>query len=261
MSFFPAPLTARPGALLDRVAPVTRLVAGSAWLVGAVATTDVGVGLRLCLAALVALPLAAGIPWRSVPRRMAPIVIGAAGLALVAAFGSELNRDPATPALLDLGAVRLTAPGLAAGLGLGLRLVAIALTSLLVFGGLDTTRLADSLVQQWRMPDRFAFGTIAALRLAPLIAADWTAVGAARRLRGLEPRWLPGRVVAAIGRLFTHLVAAIRRAERAALAMDARGFDSGTARSRYRLVSVGPLDGVVIAGAVGSAVALVLVGR
>jgi energy-coupling factor transport system permease protein len=126
---------------------------------------------------------------------------------------------------------------------------------------LDTTRLADSLVQHARLPWRFAYATVAALGLASLVAADWSAIGATRRLRGLEPRWLHGRVAAAFARLFTLLVATLRRAERTALAMDARGFDSGLPRSRYRPVSMGWLDVAVLAGAIAAALVIVLVGR
>ena len=48
--------------------------------------------------------------------------------------------------------------------------------------------MADSLVQQWHLPDRFAYGTLAAVRVAPFMAGDWAVIGAARRLRGLQPR-------------------------------------------------------------------------
>jgi energy-coupling factor transport system permease protein len=146
-------------------------------------------------------------------------------------------------------------------LALGLRLVAIALTSVLVFGPGDPTGLADSLVQQWRVPDRFAYGTIAALGLAPLLAADWAATRAARRLRGLEPAGLPARLASIGGRLIVLLVTAVRRAERMALSMDARGFDSGIARSRYRPVRLGRLDALILLAALGVAAAALLAGR
>ena len=144
---------------------------------------------------------------------------------------------------------------------IGLRVVVIALTTLLVFAPSDPTRLADSLAQQWHVPDRFAYGTLAALRVAPLMAADWTTIGAARRLRGLEPRGPIGRISESGGRLLVMLVAAIRRAERLALAMDARGFDSGRRRTHYRPLRTTWRDWLTVAAAVAVAVAALALPR
>jgi energy-coupling factor transport system permease protein len=87
------------------------------------------------------------------------------------------------------------------------------------------------------------------------MADDWTVIGAARRLRGLHARGVAGRVRDATDRLLVMLVAAIRRAERLALAMDARGFDSGIRRSHFRELRVTWRDWLtlVVAGAVAVA--------
>jgi energy-coupling factor transport system permease protein len=241
MSFLAPSLSERPDALLVRTAGVTRLVAGAVWLVAAVLTTDPLVPGVICVAALAVLVLGSGLSLTRVARRFRIVFLAAAGLTVLAALSGPGNL---------LGA-----------LALGLRLLAIALTSVLVFGPGDPTSLADSLVQQWHVPDRFAYGTIAALGLAPLLAADWAATRAARRLRGLEPAGLPGRIAGLGGRLLVLLVTAIRRAERMALSMDARGFDSGIRRSRYRPIRLGPLDLAVFLGALAVAVAALLVGR
>jgi energy-coupling factor transport system permease protein len=262
MSFLPEPLAGRADAPLARVAGVTRLTAGAIWLVAATLTTDPLVPAVLCLASLIALWTLSGLEPGRVARRFGPVFVTAIGLSLLALVSSSANADAAAPAVVELGPLRITGPALAGALALGLRLVTIALVSVLVFGPGDPTGLADSLVQQWRVPDRFAYGTIAALGLAPILAADWTATGAARRLRGLEPVSMGGRVRSLAARLLVLLVSGLRRAQRMALAMDARGFDAGVQRSRYRLVRVGLLDLVVLAGAVAVAVtALALAGR
>jgi energy-coupling factor transport system permease protein len=115
--------------------------------------------------------------------------------------------------------------------------------------------MADSLVQQWHVPDRFAYGTLAALRVAPFMAGDWAMVAAARRLRGVGSGGVAGRIRDAGDRLLVILVSAIRRAERLALAMDARGFDSGIRRSHFRELRVGWRDWLTIAVALAVAVA------
>jgi energy-coupling factor transport system permease protein len=245
VSFLPQPLGGRPDALLARVSGVTRLVAGLLWLLAAVLTTQPITPALICLAALVVLFLWSGLDAGRVAGRFGPVFVGALGLAAVAAVFSPLNADPSAAVVLELGPLRVTVPALSGALALGLRLVAIALTSVLVFGPGEVTGLADSLVQQAHLPDRFAYGSVAALGLVPLLAADWEATSVARRLRGLDAG--PWRRVAGLGgRLLTLLVSAIRRAGRMALAMDARGFDSGRPRSRYRPVRLGLRDVLVI---------------
>ncbi|HEX5466391.1 MAG TPA: energy-coupling factor transporter transmembrane component T [Candidatus Limnocylindrales bacterium] len=254
MSFLPAPLAVRSDAPLARALPVTRVAVGGAWLLAAAIITSTAGELVLCLAALIVLVTASGIPLRPLPRRLFPVALAALALTVTAGLGNQADADLTQPALLVLGPLRLTWPGLLAGLVLGLRVAAIALTSVLVFAPSDTTTLADSLVQQWHLPDRIAYGTVAAIGLAPLVAADWNASGAARRLRGLEPRWLPGRLTTVPDRLFVVLVAALRRAERLGLAMDARGFDSGLPRSRFRPLQGGWID--ILIALIGLAVAI-----
>jgi energy-coupling factor transport system permease protein len=260
VSFLPTPLSVRQDAPLARVTPMTRLVAGAAWLLAAALLSGPRGEALLCGAALIVLVTISGLPLGRLPRRLSPIIVAGAGLGIVAALGAAANSDPAAPALAQLGPLHLSVPGASAGLALALRIWDIGLASVLAFGPAETTRLADGLVQQAHVPDRFAFGTVAAIGLAPLIASDWFASGAARRLRGLEPRGPRGQLIALRDRLPVVLISAFRRAERLALAMDARGFDSGTPRSHYRIVRRGPLDLLIVAGALAIAGAILWIG-
>jgi energy-coupling factor transport system permease protein len=259
MSLMTAPLTPVRPDFLTRVTPAARLAAGMIWLVAAIVTLDPVVPLRLAIAALVALVAWSGLPLRRIPRRVAPLGFAILSLTAFSILLSGANADRSVAALIEMGPVRVTAPAVAAGLAIGLRVVVIGLTTLLVFGPSDPTRLADSLVQQWRIPDRFAYGTLGALRVAPFIADDWTLISAARRLRGIRPTGPLGRIRDAGDRLLVMLVASIRRAERLALAMDARGFDSGVRRSHFRELHVTWRDWLTIAAALAvAALALAL---
>jgi energy-coupling factor transport system permease protein len=253
MTFLPAPLAAVRPAFLTRVTPVARLVGGMAWLVAAILTLDPVVPVRLAAAAAVALVLWSGLPLRRLPRRLAPLGFAILSLTAFSILLSGSNGDRSLTALLEFGPVRVTGPAVSAGLAVGLRVVVIGLTTLLVFGPSDPTRMADSLVQQWHVPDRFAYGTLAALRVAPFMAGDWAVIAAARHLRGIRPAGPAARVRDAWDRLLVMLVAAIRRAERLALAMDARGFDSGVKRTHFRVLQMGWRDWLTIGAALAVA--------
>jgi energy-coupling factor transport system permease protein len=261
MSVLPASLQPTRPAFLTRTTPAARLVAGIAWLVASIVTLDPIVPVRLCVAAIIALWLWSGLPLRRIPARLAPLGFAILSLTVFSILLSSANGDPAAPALTQIGPARITGPAISAGLAVGLRVVVIALTTLLVFGPSDPTRMADSLVQQWHFPDRFAYGTLAALRVAPFMAGDWATIGAARRLRGLTPRGPIARVSEVGGRLLVMLVSAIRRAERLALAMDARGFDSGVRRTHFRELRTGWRDWLTIVVAFAVAAAALLFPR
>jgi energy-coupling factor transport system permease protein len=261
MSLFPAPLTPTRPAFLTRTTPAARLVAGTAWLVAGILTLDPIVPVRLSVAAVVALWLWSGLPLRRIPRRLAPLGLAILSLTVFSILLSSANGDRSIATVVGFGPVRITGPAISAGLAIGLRVVVIALTTLLVFGPSDPTRLADSLVQQWHVPDRFAYGTLAAVRVAQFMAGDWAVIGAARRLRGIAPRGPVARIREAAARLLVMLVSAIRRAERLALAMDARGFDSGVRRTHFREVRVGWRDWLTVGVAFGVAAAALFVAR
>jgi energy-coupling factor transport system permease protein len=260
MSFVSAPLGPVRPDFLTRVTPVARLLAGMVWLVASVLTLDPVVPIRLAVAAVVALVLWSGLPIRRIPGRMAPLGFAILSLTFFSIVLSAANSDRSLATLAQFGPVRITGPAVSAGLAVGLRVVVIGLTTLLVFGPSDPTRLADSLVQQWRIPDRFAYGTLGALRVAPFMADDWTVIGAARRLRGIRAGGL-GRIRDLGDRLLVMLVAAIRRAERLALAMDARGFDSGIRRSHFREMHVTWRDWLTVTVALAVAVTALILGR
>ena len=261
MSLVSAPLGAVRPDFLPRVTPAARLTAGMTWLIASVVTLDPIVPIRLTIAAAVSLALWSGLPLGRIPRRLAPLGFAILSLTAFSILLSGSNADRSLAALAEFGPVRVTAPAVSAGLAIGLRVVVIGLTTLLVFGPSDPTRMADSLVQQWRIPDRFAYGTLAALRVAPFMADDWAVIAAARRLRGIESSGIVGRIREAGDRLLVMLVASIRRAERLALAMDARGFDSGIRRTHFRELRVNWRDWLTITVALAVAFAALALPR
>ncbi|MFV2195867.1 energy-coupling factor transporter transmembrane component T family protein [Nocardiopsis sp. LOL_012] len=139
--------------------------------------------------------------------------------------------------------------GAEGAVGAAVRLLAIALPGLLAAAGSDPTEMSDGLVQRLRVPERPAMAVLAALRLIPLLVAQWRTVTLARRARGLAAGYDPIRGAGLFfGRLFALLVRAIRAGTLMATAMDARGFGTGP-RTRARTSRWVHADTLLIAGA------------
>jgi energy-coupling factor transport system permease protein len=189
-----------------------------------------------------------------------PAVVVAAELALLPAAGlhhpTALWRRtwPLVAGALSVGVVNVALSAQATavtGVGLGLRVIGLALPGVLLVASTDPVRLADALTIHWRMSTRFAYGALAALRLAPLLVTEFESIRLARRTRGVAAGRNPvqaARLAAGIG--FALLVGAVRRGSRLATAMDARGFDSGIVRSNARGSVLHPRDHWFVAGTV-----------
>jgi energy-coupling factor transporter transmembrane protein EcfT len=123
--------------------------------------------------------------------------------------------QPPTPIRGDearIGPFRLTVEAAEAAAALAARVLAIVAVGAVFAQSTDPTRLVDSLVQQARVPERFAYGAIAAYQAVPRLGEDLATLRQARRIRGLGGGW---------HRAAGRLVRAIRHADQLALAMDA----------------------------------------
>jgi energy-coupling factor transport system permease protein len=251
---------ADPAAPLARRNPLAKLIAalGLALLLIAAAdpvTPALALGVELAVVPL------AGIRYGVLLWRMLPLLIGSVGV-----FATTLvfttHRAGAVVASLGpvgpLGPFEVTTGSLDAALGLSVRLLALALPGLLAMATTDPTDLADALIQHARVSPRFAIGALAALRLAPLLVAEWQALTLARRARGIDAGWSPvARLRLFGGTTFALLVGAIRRGTRIATAMDARGFDAGLPRTVARRQHLGAADAALVVGAIAVSAAAV----
>jgi energy-coupling factor transport system permease protein len=230
VSVLAAPVLDRSAAPLARTNPVAKLVAAFAVAATLLPTVDLVTPSLVLAAELVALPFY-GLRLGLLLRRGWPLLVAATGVGL----SNLLFASGGGRVLVDWGPIDISESSLHAGGSLALRVLAIALPGVLAFMTTDPTDLADALVQQARLPWRFALGTLAALRLLPLLAYDWRMMTLARRARGVEAGRSPVAKVQVFGTLaFALLVGAVRRGVRLATAMDARGFGSATVRTYAR---------------------------
>jgi energy-coupling factor transport system permease protein len=241
----------RADSVLGRANPLTKLAIAFGWLLGLAFTTSHLPPLAIAAVTIVAGLLLGRIGFGDLVRALMPLW-SVAGIVVLSniAFGAA-NTNPAATELIRLGPLRVTAEAVSTATALGLRVLAIASVGAVFALTTEPTRLVDALVQGARVPERFAYGALAAYQAIPRFAEDLTTLRQARRIRGLGGGWHP-RLLLGL------LVLAIRHGDRVALSMDARAFGAGP-RSRYRVVRWMPLDAALLVGAaLALAIALAL---
>jgi energy-coupling factor transport system permease protein len=106
-------------------------------------------------------------------------------------------------------------------------------TRILAYGGLgmlfayttDSMNLIMSLMQQFHLPPKFAYGILAAYHFFPVIKHEYQIVGNALKVRGIKSGPFSRK------RLFPMLVHAMERSENLSMAMESRGFDDKSPRA------------------------------
>ncbi len=193
---------------LRRLSPLSLL--GAASLLSAAALISASVALNLALAGAVLIGALLGrVPGRRLALLSVPALLATASVAISNALLS--SAGPASAAAWQAAALPAS------------RVLAVALPGLVTAAVLDPTGLADSLMVRLRVPPRAACAVLAALRLLPLLQAEWEVLGRASRARGLSGTGPRARARQFLSMTFRLLVAALRRGVRLASAMEARG--------------------------------------
>jgi energy-coupling factor transport system permease protein len=246
VSFAVQPI-ANPAAPLARRNPVAKLGAALLFSLPLIATLDPVTPTLALLVELALLP-SFGLRYGALLKRAWPLTLAAAGILVTMVL---FSADRSGHLLLGLGPFDVTTGVLVDALGLILRIFAVALPGVIVFATTDPTDLADALVQNAKAPARFAIGALAAFRLLPLLGDEWQMLTLARRARGVDAGRNPAaRLRLFVSTAFALLVGALRRGTRLAVAMDARGFDSGTPRTFARRQHFTSGDTALLIGAV-----------
>jgi energy-coupling factor transport system permease protein len=225
---------------LDGVNPVTKLVLALLLSVPLFASIDVTSALVAVALQLLCLPLT-GLRPTTVLKRMLPIVV----FAPIAGVSMLLYAEPAGQVYWTFGFATVSDDSIMLAVAVSLRVIALGLPTILLFGGTDPTELADALSQVAKLPSRFVLGILAGTRMLGLFLDDWRTMALARRARGVGDR---GALRRFFSMAFVLLVFAVRRGSKLALAMEARGFGSGIPRTWSRPSRLHPCDAVAVLG-------------
>lgn len=141
------------------------------------------------------------------------------------------------------GIIHITEESFLRGIHLGCRALSMAAIGLLF--GLTTrpVRLFYSLMQQWRLPPKYAYSFLAAMNLIPILVSEFQTLRHALMIRGAGSRTPKWNVYGLLKSYAIPLLAqSIRRAQRIAVAMEAKGFQSENKRTYYYHISYSGSD-------------------
>lgn len=122
------------------------------------------------------------------------------------------------------------------GLQLAARILAYASLGFLFVYTTNPRLFILSLTQQFKLPEKFAYGIMAAYNFIPMIKIEYKNIILAYRARGIKRNFF----------MLPMLVTAIRSSENIAMAMESRGFQSGKERSCYTKLEVSKLDYILV---------------
>ena len=142
-----------------------------------------------------------------------------------------------------------------AGIVLFLRAIATGLVSAVFVLTTDPGRFIKALMADWRLSPRIGYALFSALQLTPDLAAELRQIRIARAMKkGKPPSYFlrPAELVT----LFIPLLAfAIRRAGRAAIAMESRGLGLSAKRTIVGVPKLGRRDAVFVGAALSLLIA------
>jgi energy-coupling factor transport system permease protein len=235
---------------LHRLNPTAKLAGMLGVMAGATLFFDPVVPAALTAGVLLALLGPGRVPVRRLGRWLLLVLAFGLPIAVFNALYFDVTRVPEPTVLWRFALWQITAEGLWAGLGLGLRVACFLAASLFFVATTDPTDFALSLIQQARVPYRFGYGVLVSYRFLPLLRAEFETIRAAHRVRGVgEKTGVRGRLEQMRRYAIPLLAGAIRHSERTALAMDSKAFGAGPGRTYRRVLTVRRADWAFVAGA------------
>ena len=193
--------------------------------------------------AVMATRLLGNMPWPNILRPLAlSSVLGFGMFWTGVLFYAGPGSEPGAPSI-QLGPIDVPVAAIVYGLTIAGRMLAIFAASLLFVLTTDPVDFVLALIQQARLPHRVGYGVFAAYRFVPLVAEELDNIRAAHQIRGVSGEGgLIGRARQTFSYAIPLLAISVRRAERVALAMDARGFGARPHRTFFRTTSLGRAD-------------------
>ncbi len=141
------------------------------------------------------------------------------------------------------GLIHVTEESFYRGVHIGLKTVNMALAGLLFALTTRPVMLFYSLMQQLKIPPKYAYSFMAAFRLMPMILDEFWTLRMALKVRGIKEKHGPAGWYGKLRRYAIPLLAqSIRRAQRIAVAMEAKRFMAVKQRTFYYAIGWSRVD-------------------
>ena len=155
--------------------------------------------------------------------------------------------------LWQWGIVKISEESVRSGLIIGMKSLTIGMISLVLLLTTRPVLLFYALMQQFRFPAKYAYSFLAAVRLVPIVIEEWQTRTHALKVRGIT---FSKGVKGVYERLKLYSVPlfaqSIRRAQRMAVAMEAKQFRMNQPRTYYYETSYSKIDVYLTAFVCGS---------
>lgn len=220
---------------LHRLDPLTKVIATAPLYLFLSLVTDPWTPAAFILLCLALILILGKIPLLGFLRTAVPLLLLVTGYLIIYPIAVRDELVVNSPVLFHLGPLVIYQAGVIFGLSVALRILAMIMLSLIFVLTTDAHDFVRALIQQWHLNYRLGYGVMAAYRFVPMLDTELSIIRAAHKIRGVSDR---GGIRAQYERLRRYaiplLASAIRRAERVALAMDARAFGAFPTRTYYK---------------------------
>lgn len=180
------------------------------------------------------------ISWKNWTLLMLPFVIAAFGYLWTTLLFAESGSGTV---LWSIGSVDITESQLNHALSLSFRVLAFSSLSLLFALTTDPIIFIRSLMQQLKLSPKIAYGIMVGYQFLPLLKDEFIQVQQVQKLRGLsDDSNVFNRLIGLRRVLIPMLSGAVRKAERVAFAMEARGFTGEPRKVFYHEVPIEKKD-------------------
>lgn len=171
---------------------------------------------------------------------MLPFSIGAFGYFWTTlVFGADTHGT----IIWSFAGINVTDKQWALALSLSFRVMAFSSLSLMFAFTTDPIKFILSLMQQLKLSPKLAYGVMVGYQFLPIMKDEFTQIQQAQRLRGVEVEKQSWQRIVSMRRVLIPMLAgAVRKAERSAFAMEARGFTGEPRNAYYHPISLNRTD-------------------
>lgn len=194
------------------------------------------------------------VNWKTVWKIFLPATLAAASLFFAALFHTGRGAVPAVGAgSLNFGVMSANVTSVSNAVTLSMRIYAYAALGMLFALTTDSEEFIYSLMHQFRLPPKFAYGVLAAYHLLPTMKREYASIRLAYKVKGCAVSPFSLKPV------FSMLVNTMHWSENVAMAMESKGFCEDGKRSFYVVTGVKWTDLAFLVGYLGSLAAVLLI--